>query len=45
MTPVVAFALLAIYECHPIMLISVLILGVGHIGIHWLHYKEDRGLE
>ena len=40
--PVAAFALLAVYECHPILLISVLILGVGHIGIHWGHYKEIK---
>ena len=38
--PVVAFALLAIYECHPLLFISVLILGVGHIGIHRGHLKE-----
>lgn len=37
---VVAFALLAVYEYHPILFVSVLILGVGHIGIHWAHYQE-----
>lgn len=38
--PVVAFALLSIYECYPILFVSVLILGIGHIGIHWNHFKE-----
>ena len=43
--PVMAFALLSIYECHPILFVSVLILGIGHIGIHWQHYKEANGQE
>ena len=38
--PVAAFALLAVYEFHPILLISVIVLGIGHIGIHWGHYRE-----
>ena len=38
--PVAAFTLLAVYEHHLLLFISVLILGIGHIGIHWLHYKE-----
>ena len=38
--PVVAFAFLSIYECYPILFVSVLILGIGHIGIHWNHFKE-----
>ena len=38
--PVLACALLSIYEGHPILFVSVLILGIGHIGIHWNHFKE-----
>lgn len=43
--PVMAFALLGLYGNNIIMLVAVLILGIGHIGIHWNHYKavcEER---
>ena len=40
--PVVAFAFLSVYEYHPILLVSVIILGIGHIGIHWGHYLENK---
>lgn len=40
--PVIAFFLLGIYGRVIWMLISVAILGIGHIGIHWKHYIEDR---
>ena len=43
--PVVAFAFLSIYECYPILFVSVLILGIGHIGIHWNHFKEASAEE
>ena len=38
--PVAAFLLLGIYGRNPIMLVSVVILGIGHIGIHLNHKKE-----
>ena len=38
--PVLAFALLSIYGRNPILGISVVILGIGHIGIHLMHKKE-----
>ncbi len=40
--PVSAFLLLGIYGKNPIMLVSVVILGIGHIGIHLNHKKEIR---
>lgn len=38
--PVMAFFLLGIYGKVVWMLISVLVLGIGHIGIHLKHYKD-----
>ena len=38
--PVLAFGLLAIYGGNLPMLIAVVILGIGHIGIHLNHKKE-----
>ena len=38
--PVLAFFLLGIYGKVIWMLISVLIVGIGHIGIHLEHYNE-----
>jgi hypothetical protein len=38
--PVLAFALLSIYGRNPILLVAVVILGIGHIGIHWNHRGE-----
>lgn len=40
--PIIAFFLLGIYGKHLLMLISVMILGIGHIGIHLQHLKETR---
>ena len=40
--PVAAFMLLAIYGKNLFLAVAVLILGVGHIGIHWMHWKEIR---
>ncbi len=40
--PVAAFMLLGIYGKNPVMLVSVVILGIGHIGIHLNHKKEVR---
>lgn len=38
--PVAAFLLLAVYGMNPVLAVAVLILGIGHIGIHWMHKKE-----
>ena len=38
--PVLAFALLAVYGKSIILGVAVLILGIGHIGIHLMHRKE-----
>ena len=38
--PVLAFGLLAVYGGNLPMLIAVVILGIGHIGIHLAHRKE-----
>ena len=39
--PVLAFMLLAIYGMNIFLGIAVLILGIGHIGIHLAHKQED----
>lgn len=42
--PVAAFFLLAVYGRNPALLIAVMILGIGHVGIHLMHRKElDNG--
>lgn len=41
--PVCAFFLLAVYGCNVFLMVSTLILGVGHIGIHWNHRREILG--
>lgn len=41
--PVAAFMLLAVYGKNVILGASVLILGIGHIGIHLMHRKEIKG--
>ena len=38
--PVLAFLLLAVYGKNPILGTAVLVLGIGHIGIHLMHKKE-----
>jgi len=38
--PVLAFMLLAIYGKNTFLAVAVLILGIGHIGIHLMHRKE-----
>ncbi|MBQ8122687.1 MAG: hypothetical protein IJ170_05175 [Ruminococcus sp.] len=38
--PVAAFMLLAVYGKNPLMAAAVIILGVGHIGIHLVHRRE-----
>ena len=41
--PVAAFALLAVYGKNIFLGVAVMILGIGHIGIHLNHQKEIRG--
>ena len=38
--PVLAFMLLAVYGKNIFLAAAVLILGIGHIGIHLMHRKE-----
>lgn len=38
--PVAAFFLLGIYGRNPLLIMAVIILGIGHIGIHLEHRKE-----
>lgn len=40
--PVCAFLLLGIYGKNIFLIISSVILGIGHIGIHINHYKEIK---
>jgi len=40
--PVLGFLLLALYEVHVVLLGAVVILGVGHIGIHRQHARRLR---
>ena len=40
--PVLSFFLLGIYGRNILLIISVIILGIGHIGIHLNHRKELR---
>lgn len=40
--PVAAFLLLGIYGKNIFLVVSVVILGIGHIGIHYEHMKEIR---
>lgn len=40
--PVIAFLLLGIYGKNVFLIISAIILGIGHIGIHLNHRKEVR---
>ncbi len=38
--PVIGFLLLGIYGRVIWLVIAAVILGIGHIGIHWQHYRE-----
>lgn len=38
--PVCAFILLGVYGKNVFLIISTIILGIGHIGIHMSHYKN-----
>lgn len=41
--PVAAFGLLAVYGRNVVLALAVVILGIGHIGIHWMHRKDGEG--
>lgn len=43
--PIAAFFFLGIYGANIFMLLAVIILGIGHIGIHLSHKKEVFGVE
>lgn len=38
--PVMGFLLLALYEIHVVLFAAVIVLGVGHIGIHGQHARR-----
>ena len=40
--PIIAFLLLSVYGCNPILAAATIVLGIGHIGIHLVHAKECR---
>lgn len=40
--PVAAFGLLAVYGRNVVLALAVVILGIGHIGIHWMHRKDGE---
>lgn len=42
--PVMAFLLLAVYGKNILLGAAVVLLGIGHIGIHWNHRKETGAL-
>jgi hypothetical protein len=39
---VLGVLLLAVYEVHLVLLGAVVVLGVGHVGIHWNHARGLR---
>ena len=43
--PVIAVFLLGLYSMNLVVIVSGGILGIGHIGIHLMHYKEIIGTE
>ena len=38
--PVISFLLLGLYSDNIFLIVSSIILGIGHIGIHWGHQQE-----
>ena len=38
--PIIAFVFLGIYGSNVFLLVSVIMLGIGHIGIHLQHKNE-----
>ena len=43
--PVLAFFLLGVYGRNPLLIGAVIVLGIGHIGIHMGHRREIEGIE
>lgn len=43
--PVLAFFLLGVYGKNPFLIVSVILLGIGHIGIHLDHRREAEASE
>ncbi len=39
--PVAGFFFLAVYGKNLLLLLASVVLGIGHIGIHWMHRKES----
>ena len=42
--PVCAFLLLGVYGRNVLLILSSMLLGIGHIGIHIGHYKESESI-
>ena len=42
--PVISVLLLGLYAMNLIVIVSGIILGIGHIGIHLMHSKEVNGI-
>lgn len=40
--PVAAFFLLGVYGKNPFLIAAVILLGIGHIGIHLMHQQEVK---
>lgn len=40
--PVIAFLFLGIYGCNSFLIMAAIVLGIGHIGIHYQHYKSIK---
>lgn len=38
--PIIAFSLLAVYGMNPFLGVAIIMLGIGHIGIHYQHKKD-----
>ncbi len=43
--PVIAVLLLAVYGKNPFLFAAGIVLGIGHVGIHFMHKKELTGSE
>ena len=40
--PIFAYLMLGIYGKNVFLILAAVILGIGHIGIHYLHKKEIK---
>ena len=43
--PVIAVFLLSIHSLNAILIVSTIVLGIGHIGIHLMHSREVKDLD